>query len=454
MAEQMVDCDPETLYAYAGQRWLWNEAAQLQRRYVQFNLHALIQIAEEAAGQVRERLNIPTPNVLGYCARASERKLGVEYIVMKEARGVELVRIWGDLKAREKASILNRIAAITCSLARSRFPCHGALYRKQDVSPTESVAVDDEFVVGPTVGRAWFDDRRGEVDIPRGPWTSVERFMKDLVRREAACLENFSQSPRDCQQGIFGGPGGYNPIKEAKLSVLQDFLQISPHSLPKNDALSAGTLWHNDLHTDNIFVDANNPSQPTITSIIDWQAELICTMFLTAHHPSIIDYEGPRLDAFVQPALPENFASLDPAAKKAAKELFLSQSFWICYEIDILGTVGFIYNDGEPYVQSLLANLTEDRVWKQVVGMNTAMQAERQKAEYAKWEKDVERKARVFDETGVYTGWNGAVPPGDYYEIAGRLAAAKQRFLDRESASEQERVLWEKVWPFQYHLMK
>jgi hypothetical protein len=44
--------------------------------------------------------------------------------------------------------------------------------------------------------------------------------MKALVQRELACLNKFSEFPRDCQQGIFNGPGGYRPTKEAKVSVL------------------------------------------------------------------------------------------------------------------------------------------------------------------------------------------------------------------------------------------
>lgn len=152
--------------------------------------------------------------------------------------------------------------------------------------------------------------------------TSAENLMKALVQRETACLEKFPTFPRDCQQGIFGGPRGYHPTKETKLSVLRDFLKICPHIMPRNEGLSAGVMWHNDLHTDNIFVDVQNPSQ--ITSIIDWQGMPVYPMFLIAHHPSLIEYEGPKLKGFTQPALPEKFETLDPEFKQAAKELFLS----------------------------------------------------------------------------------------------------------------------------------
>ncbi|KAJ9297731.1 hypothetical protein DTO217A2_8554 [Paecilomyces variotii] len=429
---------------------------------------------------VREKLNIPVPKVLAYCSRGGESKLGAEYIVMEKAPGIELGRIWDDLKAREKLAIVKQVASITCNLARFQFPCYGALYRRQDIS-FESQVIDDDFAVGPTVGRAWFDDRRGDVDVPRGPWNSAECVMEALVQRETACLEKFRTFPQDCQQGILGGPGCYHPSHKAKLSVLQDFLKIHRHIIPHSKGVAGGVIWHNDLHTDNIFVDADNPSQ--ITSIIDWQGVPIYPMFLAAHHPSLIEYDGPKLDGFVQPTLPDNFDSLDPQARKRAKDLFAAQSFWLSYEIEvqraipellqafrykdslpgqILGMIGSIYDDGEPYVQSLLADISEESTWKQVVGANetghpkvpcplhySKEEISHQQVEYSKWQKDVERKARVIDEIGVYPGWNGAVSPHEYDEVAKRLSVSKQNFLLRESANEQEKAIWEKLWPFQ-----
>jgi hypothetical protein len=129
---------------------------------------------------------------------------------------------------------------------------------------------------------------------------------------------------------------------------------------------------------------------------------------------------------------------------------------------EILSLIGSIFDDGEPHVQKLLADLTRDDVWKQLVGEDdhgnlrvpcpldyTQHDLDKQDEEYAKWERDVERKARVLDEIGVYTGWNGAVSPGDYDEVVRRVELARKRFLDRESTTPEERVMWEKAWTFE-----
>lgn len=192
----------------------------------------------------------------------------------------------------------------------------------------------------------------------------------------------------------------------------------------------------------------------------------------------MIDYEGPKPNGFAQPELPPNFETLDLEAKRAAKALFLAKSFWLTWEIEtqrktpellqasryrdtlpgqILGMIGSIYDDGEPYVQKLLADVAEETTWKEVVGNSSiecplkysTEELQQQKSEYAKWERDVDRKARVIEDIGVYPGWNGAVTPDDYGEVIKRLAVAKKAFLDRESQTDQERGLWEKVWPFQ-----
>lgn len=40
----------EDVFSYKAQRWLWNEREQLQRRYLGFDLKALVRAAQDAAG--------------------------------------------------------------------------------------------------------------------------------------------------------------------------------------------------------------------------------------------------------------------------------------------------------------------------------------------------------------------------------------------------------------------
>jgi hypothetical protein len=82
-----------------------------------------------------------------------------------------------------------------------------------------------------------------------------------------------------------------------------------------------GIIWHNNLHTENIFTDKDNPTQ--ITSIIDWQAIPIYPIFLVAHHPSLIEYDGPKPERFIQPSLPENIEEFVSKIKGLPRSYFL-----------------------------------------------------------------------------------------------------------------------------------
>lgn len=54
----MTGSDLESVSHYSAQRWLWNEPEQLGRRYIQFDMNALIDIAEKAAGHDAVCLNL------------------------------------------------------------------------------------------------------------------------------------------------------------------------------------------------------------------------------------------------------------------------------------------------------------------------------------------------------------------------------------------------------------
>jgi hypothetical protein len=93
--------------------------------------------------------------------------------------------------------------------------------------------------------------------------TSAEDVLDAVMRREVACIDRFPSFPRDRPQGIFNGPGVHQPSKEFKLAVIEHYSRILPHIIPKYDASVASILWHNNLHSDNIFVNENCLTETT-----------------------------------------------------------------------------------------------------------------------------------------------------------------------------------------------
>jgi hypothetical protein len=150
---------------------------------------------------------------------------------------------------------------------------------------------------------------------------SLNEFVHSRAARELACIDKFSSYPG--QQGLFGGPNQYRPTKALKVGVLRDYLKVATQILPNDVNLSKPTLWHSDLHSDNIFVD---PSQPTkILNIIDWQAVNVSPLFLQARHPSLIEFEGPIPEGFEPITLPDDFDNMSEEAQHRAKNLRAAQ---------------------------------------------------------------------------------------------------------------------------------
>jgi hypothetical protein len=109
------------------------------------------------------------PKVLGYNTQASTNAIGAEYIIMDKCRGVELGRLWDDLSGKQKIDIVRQLPTYSAQLMKAGFPYYGSLYYAKDIPDIQGTEVDGTFSIGPTTSRTWFDDRRGEVDVHRGP---------------------------------------------------------------------------------------------------------------------------------------------------------------------------------------------------------------------------------------------------------------------------------------------
>lgn len=119
------------------------------------------------------------PKVLAYSTQANKNPVGAEYMIMEKCRGIELGRLWDDLSGKQKVDIVRQLATFSAQLSKARFSHYGSLYYSKDIPEIRGTEVDSTFSVGPTTGRTWFDDKRGEIDIHRGPCKipTLQRFL-------------------------------------------------------------------------------------------------------------------------------------------------------------------------------------------------------------------------------------------------------------------------------------
>jgi hypothetical protein len=99
---------------------------------------------------------------------------------MEKQTGMMLSDVWGTLKGKQKARIVQQVVDVEKTLTSTKFTKLGALYYKQDLpSPDHGTVLyidstghkvqTEKFGIGPTNHRSFFDFGKGELDIDRGP---------------------------------------------------------------------------------------------------------------------------------------------------------------------------------------------------------------------------------------------------------------------------------------------
>jgi hypothetical protein len=86
------------------------------RNVPRFELHKLMR----SLSQARTVLDIPVPKVLSWSGEA-ENPVGSEYILMEEAAGTQLSKIWLEMELRDKFKIVDDIVAIEKKLLSASF---------------------------------------------------------------------------------------------------------------------------------------------------------------------------------------------------------------------------------------------------------------------------------------------------------------------------------------------
>jgi Phosphotransferase enzyme family len=101
------------------------------------------------------------------------------------------------------------------------------------------------------------------------------------------------------------------------LALLARYMDVSRHLVPPSidGEIHANTLWHPDLHLDNVFVD---PDSRKITRIVDWQSAAVAPIFLHCGVPKLFRHRKPVSDDWAVPDKPQNYDRLTDEEKKEA----------------------------------------------------------------------------------------------------------------------------------------
>ncbi|CAP91172.1 Pc13g01030 [Penicillium rubens Wisconsin 54-1255] len=269
----------------------------------------------------RKILDTPAPRVYTWNSQAKSHPVGAEFIIMDKIKGVPLSQVWSTMKLPQKLQVLLAMTRLQKQWLSVTFSHYGSLYYTEDVRPPAGnhfvkdgkVVKDSEFAIGPATGRDWCDAGRSNLDVEKGPFGA----------REVKATQSL-EPPKPI--ALFCGPKLYRPDTEKKITALAWYRQVVGALIPKDTAITRSCLWHNDLHDDNVFVDPDNPAK--ITGIIDWQSCHISPLFNHNPDPAFLSWDGlepETLDLAPQPKL----SGLSPEERSAAVHEYTLQNVFI-----------------------------------------------------------------------------------------------------------------------------
>lgn len=177
---------------------------------------------------------------------------------------------------------------------------------------------EGRFCVGPACDRAWNEGNHG---VRKGPCKlfahlidmtdlltdllglDLTAFGQALAEREISRINSISTDQRP--------ESPCSSSKAERIATLQLASEVvtglCAESMPGR--FSSPSLWHNDLHLGNIYVSDDDPTQ--ITSLIDWQSQIIQALFCQVRFPEFFDLPESFEIPAPPPKRPDNLHEMD-----------------------------------------------------------------------------------------------------------------------------------------------
>lgn len=295
-----------------------------------------------------------------------------------------------------------------------------------------------------------------------------------IGHRELSCVNDavkFPPSPISLY-----GRGTYIPSRAVKVAALENYLTLVPYLLPTEPSMLASYLWHGDLHSENIFVNPDKPSE--ILGILDWQSTQILPLYEVARQPFFLDYEGPPVTGLEKPKFPENLDQLEPTEWQKAHTLYLDMALSALYRNLIHQTNSTLYRameyrertsftmlllaqnlfvDGEALYRSYVVDLQKE--WESLPEIqargNPPYPFQFSSDELDVINRDAANAIRGMNlmndlktELGDLWPEKGVVRHDQYKDVKKALASAKQRFIGTMDHLDGDRKIRESLWPF------
>ncbi|EPE32785.1 Protein kinase-like (PK-like) [Glarea lozoyensis ATCC 20868] len=427
---------------------------------------------------LREILDIPTPRIIAWSSEKSN-PVGAEYILEEKAQGQPLWALWQDwnrLSIISRFGIIRQIVEFERRLTDTAFKQCGCIYFKADAPYGEQLATTrtaapsslEQFRMGPLVTMDYWQKEKATMDMNRGPFHGAVDFIENKAISEKMFLEQHGHSRLNYARSRVEPE-----MPEEMLDLLDTHLKLTPAMVPPptTEDIDAFTLWHSDLHLDNIFVD---PNTLQITSVIDWQSTAATSFFCHCEVPKMVRHREPvSLDLSDLPkrrdcAKDASQNEIDFAEKMHRSE-HLHQYYLQITRRDNSRHWAALKLDDEIQVQpvKIVQQLWESNTmfflrralmrivtnWERLCPDSGPCPVSFSDENISLFNREVEKRGFVSDTLNLIQnnyGLNpdGTVVPSKYNEMQAELNRLKAVCLEAAETDE-ERIDVEKLWPFQ-----
>ncbi|KAB8250476.1 hypothetical protein BDV35DRAFT_377446 [Aspergillus flavus] len=304
----------EELFAYTNGHFLVDEQRQLDRRYLNFDLDTLCDVAASAGGDssrivtiekleggfskallmkkgngkeviaklpcriagptslttacevgvleyVRKYTSIPAPRVFSWSSDNSN-PVGAEYIIMEKVAGVPLFEQWGKMAEIEKLELIKNLTKLEAQLAAIRFPAYGGLYRQADVSSLQCQELNGSICIGPSCGRSFSTDSAAVLStqsekLDYGPLSLIDfQSLSVLPLFLQAQWPVFLKPPQNYTKGLVQPklPGDFDELdEEGKAAALQEWSQSKLAKAYEVATVLENGVAHNAMNIPRVF---------------------------------------------------------------------------------------------------------------------------------------------------------------------------------------------------------
>lgn len=260
-------------------------------------------------------------------------------------------------------------------------------------------------------------------------------------------------------------------LPEDALDLLAKYEQVSSYLVPASTNTSpANTLWHPDLHLNNIFVD---PTSHKIIGIVDWQSAAEAPLFYRSGVHQAFRHYKPVREGWVVPEKPKDYDILTTDEQKQIDKDLESGTIHKYYQLQTkkraplhwnvleqlsvrtlrrpVALVTGVWENCELFFlrDALIALVAQ---WSELFGEDTPCPISFSTEEtdfHTKEEENVDGVAQILElleEQGILPA-DGVVSPEDYQTAVDNCCEYKQILL-KAAQNETERAMFNRLWPY------